>query len=724
MAEFFCHQPKASNIGAVKSGAQEVAANPPDSLFVEFAVETADHVREAAANQRSQAATWEQDVVSDRVDSRVIWSPTDEADLSDRLCDRVDAILSRRLREFLEGLEGLQGSPRQTRWGAQPTVLKQASTFADAKEATRHFDAPSGHLQAHTNLTVAPIGLGVEEVCLEGNASPDETSSAPHSAWKRALAVFDQAHGRQFEQAHQLPAESGEAEDLPHAEPGLGCGEPAALGVSQKRHGKEDVEASDDEMRKYRRATDTALEAEIMAGSQGSAEEDMRRRGSQQKLHSCVTGLNFELFWAVVIISYALFIGVQVEVMSRKVGQSDFQGHLAFTLVSAAYAVVFVVEAALRIAANRMYFFCGPDRTWNWFDLIVAALSLVEAALDLSRWTGGEVNTNANSVRLVRLLRTVRLVRVFRVVRIVRYVRALRTLIFSIACTLRSLVWAMILMLMILYIFAILFTQAVTDYIDEIPVENLPKNTLLWGNLPRSMLTLFQCVTSGVNWNDALTPLGNAGTHWVVFFIMYICFTYFAVFNVVTGVFCQSAMEGAMHDADLQVQETLRNKQLYIDRAKKLFRDLDCDHSGNITIKELEDHLNSDVMKAYLNSLEIDTNDAWTLFKLMDTDEHNVISCDDFVMGCMRLKGVARSMDIANIMYDQKMLKQRLAKFMASVESQLDKLRLGQKEMLFGKHGGPSIAAALAAPCKDPPASEGQGADGFSPKEGADKRGA
>lgn len=187
-------------------------------------------------------------------------------------------------------------------------------------------------------------------------------------------------------------------------------------------------------------------------------------------------------------------------------------------------------------------------------------------------------DSNASSMRLVRMLRTVRFVRVFRLVRMVRFVRALRTLVFSILCTLRALFWALVLLVLILYLFAVLFTQAVADHTAQLG-ERPEFFTRYWGSIPRSMLTHFQCVSNGTGWEIAAEPLESIGLLWLVLLVMYICFVFFAVLNVVTGVFCQSAMEGAMHDAEIQVQETLKNKQEFIDKVEKLFQDIDCDQS-------------------------------------------------------------------------------------------------------------------------------------------------
>ena len=80
--------------------------------------------------------------------------------------------------------------------------------------------------------------------------------------------------------------------------------------------------------------------------------------------------------------------------------------------------------------------------------------------------TGGR-GTNSN-LRLMRLIRIGRLFRVVRIMKVVRLFRSLRTLVQSLVGTLKSLAWAMVLLSLIMYIFAILFTDAALDYIIEL----------------------------------------------------------------------------------------------------------------------------------------------------------------------------------------------------------------------------------------------------------------
>merc|ERR1711904_37206 len=94
--------------------------------------------------------------------------------------------------------------------------------------------------------------------------------------------------------------------------------------------------------------------------------------------------------------------------------------------------------------------------------------------------------------------------------------------------------------------------QSVDTYLEETKGTSEWGETLekSYGSLSRCMLTLFQCVSGGMDWDNASRPLSDVGPILVIIFLGFICFVYFAVLNVMTAVFCQSALEHSMNDHD------------------------------------------------------------------------------------------------------------------------------------------------------------------------------
>jgi len=181
-----------------------------------------------------------------------------------------------------------------------------------------------------------------------------------------------------------------------------------------------------------------------------------------------------------------------------------------------------------------------------------------------------------------------------------------------------------------------------------------------------SMHTLFRSISNGLTWDPVVESLIEVNWAFGYFFSIYIAFCCFAVLNVMTAVFCQSAKDSAERDRDLMVQTRLMDKQRSVMIIEQLFKSLDMNKAGSLTMHEFEKHFQDERVRALFQLFELEPCDAWTLFKLLDTQGTGDVDVEDFVEGCLRLKGPAKSIDIAVLMNDQRMMKKRLQRIEAS----------------------------------------------------------
>merc|ERR1712176_516186 len=105
---------------------------------------------------------------------------------------------------------------------------------------------------------------------------------------------------------------------------------------------------------------------------------------------------------------------------------------------------------------------------------------------------------------------------------------------------------------------------------------------------------------------------------------------------------------------------------------KKLFASIDEDNSGTINITEFEKLVSDEMTRAYFKALELDTSDAWTLFKLIDADGGGNIDIDGFIKGCEQLRGGAKMIDLANLRADVRAMAKKQQRFMQHVERQFE----------------------------------------------------
>eukprot|EP00747_Dinoflagellata_sp_TGD_P107646 gnl/TRDRNA2_/TRDRNA2_170181_c3_seq3.p1 gnl/TRDRNA2_/TRDRNA2_170181_c3~~gnl/TRDRNA2_/TRDRNA2_170181_c3_seq3.p1 ORF type:complete len:349 (-),score=46.27 gnl/TRDRNA2_/TRDRNA2_170181_c3_seq3:34-990(-) len=283
--------------------------------------------------------------------------------------------------------------------------------------------------------------------------------------------------------------------------------------------------------------------------------------------------------------------------------------------------------------------------------------------------------------RMARILRTIRIARVM------RSVAALRGILLSVVEAMRPLCWALTLLVMIMYVVAVVITQsALLDLTRDLSHSNEQSELrIFWGSLPRSMLTLFQVITEGVEWADVIGPLANISPLLVCVFLMYIGVVYFVVLNVITGVVCNIAIQQASQDPDTVVQNLISSRKAYVSKLVHLFRAMDIDASGGVTIHEMEQLIKGEKMHAWLEAMDLDPDDAWEFFRLLDTDEGNTVDLGEFVTGCLKLRGMAKGIDLAVLMAETRWMRKRLSRFMNYVEQQFGELQPSAQDSVYLK---------------------------------------
>jgi len=182
----------------------------------------------------------------------------------------------------------------------------------------------------------------------------------------------------------------------------------------------------------------------------------------QEVLSKYVASWQFELFFTCLIMANAVMLGVQVEYTALNRGQP---APIAFYGLQQTFTSMFLLELVLRLLAEGQQFFCSR---WNILDLLIVLASVLEFTMQSISVEEIE-SVSTTHFRIFRLVRITRFARVIRIVKVMRYVKALRTLVYSIALTLKSLMWSMLLLVFVFFVFGILFTDTVTDHLMDNP---------------------------------------------------------------------------------------------------------------------------------------------------------------------------------------------------------------------------------------------------------------
>ncbi|CAJ1459039.1 unnamed protein product, partial [Effrenium voratum] len=151
-----------------------------------------------------------------------------------------------------------------------------------------------------------------------------------------------------------------------------------------------------------------------------------------------------------------------------------------------AFAAWFTLELFIRALAEKLEFLTGDEKFWNALDFFLVSESLVSLAWDVPA-----------SLAFLRILRVFRLVRIVRLVRTVQALRKLRTMIFAMLNSFADLLWALQVVLLIVFVFSLIFNNAVAAHFDSLDASDIIAMGLaqeinaMYGGLYSSMVSLW-----------------------------------------------------------------------------------------------------------------------------------------------------------------------------------------------------------------------------------------
>jgi len=539
---------------------------------------------------------------------------------------------------------------------ATPTVSGRAAVVLEEVLQRQH-----GDLLQHLDEWLQRVELKLT------NAHEQVTSSGTLSCFRRErlpTASISMGLGIEAPDLHASPSPMASPVELPTEHQHVSLRVPSTERVLSSRLSrsgflqsafKQFQRGNTQEMR-YKTAKERGTVVEDQKNMALGSQEDGPRSWIHQIIHytssRCAIwsqSLAFNIFFALVIITNAIFMGIQLE---WSVANMDMSVRTSFLLISSIYALLFSVEMFIRICAvGPLSYFCSSGCGWNWLDVLVVVPAWVELAISLGAFDFGG-GGSASQFRIVRIFKVTRLLQVVRSIRLVRFLSALRALVLSVVDTTRQLLWALILLGLVQYSFGIMFTDAVLDYQLEHGEDPVLKQ--YFGTVYASVSTLFRAILGGIDWELAADALEAVGTVWVQLFHLYIAFCGFAVLNVMTGVFVNSAIKTRERDHETLIQ----NKQKFTDLVQKIWKKMDTSGLGEITIIEFERMFDDEEMKAFFQSIEINAVDAWTLFDSLDVNGDHTISLEEFSERCIQLHGPARSVDLYALKKELRMLEE------------------------------------------------------------------
>eukprot|EP00929_Paragymnodinium_shiwhaense_P024676 TRINITY_DN15108_c0_g1_i1.p1 TRINITY_DN15108_c0_g1~~TRINITY_DN15108_c0_g1_i1.p1 ORF type:complete len:619 (+),score=162.28 TRINITY_DN15108_c0_g1_i1:86-1858(+) len=340
----------------------------------------------------------------------------------------------------------------------------------------------------------------------------------------------------------------------------------------------------------------------------------------------------FDIGMAVVILIGAIMMGV-----SLQYGIHDY-----LSIYDLLTAILFTAELAARFYCYGSKFFTMEGHEWNIFDLAIVICQLTAVISQTGTAAGG-----LKSLRGLRGLRAIRSLRVLRTLRLLRFVEEFRGVIISMLASLKSTVGVLCLFTFGLYLFGACIASEVLEQKRLLGEDQV--NPLLvqhFGNLTSSMLFLYESVTGGLSWSVVMSVFMEEEHYMMAFaFSVFIALCVFVLLNVLTAIFTGQAILALHDDQDAMI---IRDIDM-------LFRKGDL-KSGDITWDEFQGMLSVPEMVHLFKALNIDISEARHLFHLLDTENVGVVDYNEFLNGCLRLRGPAKSLELVMMMKDTSMM--------------------------------------------------------------------
>jgi len=362
------------------------------------------------------------------------------------------------------------------------------------------------------------------------------------------------------------------------------------------------------------------------------------------RLEQFVQSSAFARLAGTVVLANAIFVGITSHMsMQRAIVSYDMRAEqvevgrpLWVDTIDLLFTLVFAAEILLRAVGLEGQFLNGSDWKWNVFDVLLTAMGLLEIALR---------NLTDQDVRAIGVIQVFRTARLLRLLRFSHLVPKLRLMTLAIVNCSAMLMWAVVVVVLLVFIFSIVFLHGAVQYISSAGDGDAyaEEMVMFFGSLSMAMLTLFMAVSGGIDWWDVVKLLLEVHVAYASVFVVFVVITVLAVLNVINAIFVNDAMESTRKDFDLRTQGELEDTRFMLERLTVLFHDLQ--RGGTVLDTEFVSQVEEYDVKMQFALLGLHFTDGRNFFKLLDVDRNGSLAIDEFVMGCLRLKGGALLID-------------------------------------------------------------------------------
>ncbi|CAJ1366282.1 unnamed protein product [Effrenium voratum] len=280
----------------------------------------------------------------------------------------------------------------------------------------------------------------------------------------------------------------------------------------------------------------------------------------------------------VVIISNSIWIAVDIDLNKANV---LWEAPLPFQIVENLFCAFFTFEMVVRISSLKTW--SSAMDGWFLFDASLTVMMIWDTwvTLLIHLFSGSVVHSGVRSFTILRILRILRIFRVARAARIINSLPELRVLVQGMAIAMRSTSTLLAMLLLVVYIYAVLFTQLLAGTPD----------TAGWFDcVPQAMNFLLLQTLSGAD-VQVINKLLGVGLQYYFVYLSFVFVGSLTLMNMLIGVLCEVVTVVAQVEEERSFND---QAEIYL---RKLVSHLDEDGDDRLTrsefmqLVESEDHL-------------------------------------------------------------------------------------------------------------------------------------
>jgi len=217
------------------------------------------------------------------------------------------------------------------------------------------------------------------------------------------------------------------------------------------------------------------------------------------------------------------------------------------------------------------------------------------------------------------------------------------------------------LMAFVTYVFALVFATGALGFLrDSRTLQHIEQEVDIdgmvgqFGSTANAMLTLYMSVTGGADWKEAYEYAHLMGFVYSCLFLVFTFIFGFAIFNIITAIIVEKAVAVMMPEMEDELTKFRRVRLNEEAEFRKLCEKSDIDTSGLLSFDTIKKMLQDPNVASFMEYIGASIPDVDAFYVLLAGSYDDEVEFEQFIRGCMSIKGAAKAVDLEKFSWDMK----------------------------------------------------------------------